>query len=163
VTQEGGIDSGFGLLRIETANGADLCFASYRPGRHNVGGLDTDALQALVQLDGSRPHAVYLGGGTVLKFGELSLERSEVGLAYVEKASDGGYIVGNPSPVSATLTVKFAALDGLDAFALDDQGRPAGKVDLEAGTPDGITIHLNASTRIEFARSRSSKTGPSHS
>jgi Heparinase II/III-like protein/Alginate lyase len=158
VTQEGGIDSGFGLLRIETANGADLCFASYRPGRQTVGGLETDALQALVQMDRSHPRALYLGGGTVLKFGDWSLERSEAGLAYVEKASDGGYIVGNPSPVPATVTVKFAALDGLDAFDLDDQGRPAGKVDVQTGSPDGITIHLNASTRIEFLRS--GKTGP---
>jgi Heparinase II/III-like protein/Alginate lyase len=160
VTQEGGIDTGFGLLSIETANGADLCFASYRPGRHTAGGLETDALQALVQMDGSHPHAVYLGGGTVLKFADLSLERSEAGLAYVEKASDGGYIVGNPSPAPATITVKFAALDGLDAFDLDDQGRPTGKVDVKAVTTDGITIHLNASTRIEFVRSKGSKTGP---
>ena len=107
VTQEGGVDSGFGLLRIETANGADLCFASYRPGKHTAGGLETDALQALVEMDGPHPHAAYLGGGTVLKFGDLSLERSEAGLAYVEKASDGGYILGNPSPAPATVTVKF--------------------------------------------------------
>ncbi len=158
--QEGGIDSGFGLLTVETANGADLCFASYRSGTHTAGGLETDALQALVQMDGSHPRAAYLGGGTVLKFGDLSLERSEVGLAYVEKSSDGGYILGNPSPAPATITVKLSELDGLDAFDLDDQGRPAGKVDVKAVTTDGITIHLNASTRIEFVRSRGSKTGP---
>jgi hypothetical protein len=160
VKQEGGIDSGFGLLRVETTQGADLCFASYRSGRQAAGGLETDALQALVQMNGSHPQALYLGGGTILKFGDLSLERSEVGLAYVEKASDGGYIVGNPSPAPATVTVKFSELDGLDAFDLDDRGRPAGKVDVKAATTDGIIIHLNSSTRIEFMRSRDSKTEP---
>ena len=52
VTQEGGVDQGFALLRIATADGDDLCSASYQPGVHSAAGLETDALQALVRMKG---------------------------------------------------------------------------------------------------------------
>lgn len=48
VTQSGGFDAGFAALRIETADGRDLCFASYRPGEFATDGFETDALQAFV-------------------------------------------------------------------------------------------------------------------
>jgi hypothetical protein len=67
VTLEGGIDSGFGLMKVETADGVDLCFASYQPGVHMAAGLETDALQAVVETNGGQPATLYLGGGTNLK------------------------------------------------------------------------------------------------
>jgi hypothetical protein len=150
VSQEGGADSGYALLRIETADGVDLCFASYRPGRNAAGGLETDALQALVQMDGTAPRTLYLGGGTLLKTGDAVLERSEEGLAYVEKAPDGGYIVGNPSPTAATVTVKLAALHGLAAFDLDDEGKPRGGANADVAASREVSIRLEAAARVEF-------------
>ena len=52
VAQEGGLSEGYGLLKVETASGTDLCFAAYRPGTYNAGGVETDAAQALVVMDG---------------------------------------------------------------------------------------------------------------
>jgi hypothetical protein len=132
------------LLRIETADGVDLCFASYRPGRKAAGGLETDALQALVQMDGTAPRTLYLGGGTLLKTGDAVLERSEEGWAYVEKAPDGGYIVGNPSPTAATVTVKLAAFD------LDDEGKPRGSANADVAASGEVSIRLEAAARVEF-------------
>lgn len=150
VSQEGGADSGYALLRVETADGVDLCFASYRPGRQAAGGLETDALQALVQTDGSAPRTLYLGGGTLLKIGDAALERSEEGLAYVEKAADDGYIVGNPSPTAATVTVKLAALHGLAAFDLDDEGKARGSANANVAASGEVSIWLKAGAKVEF-------------
>jgi hypothetical protein len=150
VTQEGGIDSGFGLLNIETANGVDLCFASYRPGVYRAAGLETDALQAVVQTKEKEPEALYLGGGTILKFGDAFIKRSEIGLAYVEKESNGRYMIGNPSPTRATVTIKLAALKDLEAFNVDDRSVVAGKADVANIASGEFTIQLDGASKIEF-------------
>ena len=87
VSQEGGIDDGYGLLKVQTAKGTDLCFASYRPGnfKDKSGAMETDAQQALVLMDGNKVLAMYLGGGKSLKTTGGSIVRSESGLAYVSK------------------------------------------------------------------------------
>ena len=105
VSQEGGLDAGYGLLRVTTAKGVDLCFAAYRPGTFKAGGLETDAAQALVMMDGQNVLALYLGGGKTLKAAGAMIERSDPGLAYVERLADETYVVGNPSPSDATVTV----------------------------------------------------------
>jgi hypothetical protein len=105
VSQEGSLEAGYALLKVETVQGTDLCFAAYRPGTYKVGGLETDAVQALVVMDGQTVRALYLGGGTTLKAAGATIERSEPGLAYVEKLADGAYVAGNPSPSDATVTV----------------------------------------------------------
>ena len=150
VTQEGGIDSGFGLLHIETVNGADLCFASYRPGVYRAAGLETDALQAFVQTKGKEPDAFYLGGGTTLKYGDAFIKRSEIGLAYVEKESNGGYIIGNPSPTKATVTVKLEALKDLEVFNVDDRSVVADRADVTNVAFGEFTIQLDGAAKIEF-------------
>ena len=150
VTQNGGIDAGFATLRIETADGADLCFVSYRSGDFATNGIETDALQAFVSSNRSEPRALYLGGGTILKAGGAVLARSEPGLAYVETAEDGHLVVSNPSSSSAVLTVTLKALQGLDAFHLDGEGRPQGKAEVEAKGVDTFSARLEANGRIGF-------------
>jgi hypothetical protein len=123
-TQEGGLKAGYGLLQVQTAKGVDQCFASYRPGSFKTStSLETDAQQAFVVMDGSNIKALYLAGGKTLKVPGGSIGRSAPGLAYVEKLSDGSYVVGNPSPSKATVTVNLPALGGQKSFDLDAGGK----------------------------------------
>ena len=39
VSQEGSLEAGYALLKVETVKGTDLCFAAYRPGMYRAGGL----------------------------------------------------------------------------------------------------------------------------
>jgi hypothetical protein len=151
VAQEGGLDTGYGLLKVTTVNGTDLCFAAYRPGTYKAGGLQTDALQAFVQMNGQALETLYLGGGKTLSIGEASITRSEPGLAYVEKAPDGGYFVGNPSPAATTVTVTLPALAGLEAFTLDDQGQHTGPATVTHASGNTLSLHLDAGAKVEFA------------
>ena len=57
---EGGLDAGYGLLKIQTPKGTDLCFASYRPGTFKAGELESDAQQAFVQRDGEDVRAMLI-------------------------------------------------------------------------------------------------------
>jgi hypothetical protein len=123
VTQEGSLDAGYGLLKLETVKGTDLCFTAFRPGSYTAGGLTTDAMQAMVRMDGANVQAMYLGGGTTLKASGATIQRSEPGLAYVEKAADGSYVVGNPSPTKATVTVTLPAIGGAKKLDLDAGGK----------------------------------------
>lgn len=107
VAQAGGTEAGYGLLNIETARGTDVCFAAYRPGTHRDGRLETDSLQALVLNDGEKVRALYLGGGTTLAFGAALLARNSAGLASLEQQPDGSFLVANPSPGAADITVKL--------------------------------------------------------
>ena len=83
-------------------------------------------------MKGLSPRALYLGGGTVLKVGDAVLRRSDEGLASIEATARGGYILANPSPGPATLTVRLKALEGLKPFDLDNEGNPKGKADVES-------------------------------
>jgi hypothetical protein len=123
VTQEGSLDTGYGLLKLETVKGTDLCFTAFRPGSYSAEGMTTDAMQAMVRMDGTDVSGMYLGGGTTLKVAGGSIERSEPGLAYVEKLADGSYVIGNPSPTKATVTVNLAALGGAKKLELDASGQ----------------------------------------
>ncbi len=122
VKQEGSLDTGYGLLKIETVKGTDLCFTAFRPGSYTAGGLTTDAMQAMVRMDGTNVQAMYLGGGTTLEANGATIQRSESGLAYVEKAADGSYVIGNPSPTKATVTVTLPALGGVKKVDIDAGG-----------------------------------------
>ena len=150
VKQEGGLDAGYGLLKVETAKGADLCFASYRPGTYKAGGLETDAQQAFVVMDGRAVRAMYLGGGKLLKAGKAALERSEPGLACIEKAETGAYVLANPSPSDATVTVTFAPLAAMEAFNLDIAGRRTGAATVSAAA-GSFSVQMKAASRVEFA------------
>ena len=152
VTQEGGLDAGYGLLKVETAKGTDLCFASYRPGTYKAGGLETDAQQAFVVMDGQAVKAMYLGGGKLLKAGRAALERSEPGLACIEKAETGAYVLANPSPSDATVTVTFAPLAAMEAFNLDIAGRRTGAATVSPGRRlTRSRCRLKAASKVEFA------------
>ena len=141
VAQQGGLDKGYGLLTVTTTAGTDLCFAAYRPGSYTAGGLETDGLQALVQMNGTEPQTLYLAGGTSLKAGNASLTRNEAGLAYVEKTLEGNYIVGNPSPSPGTVTVTLPALAGLDAVTVDAKGQKGGPAQV---TKSAMRLHFNS-------------------
>ena len=136
--------------RIETSDGADFCYASYRPGLRAEQGVETDALQALVRMKGPAPRALYLGGGTVLKVGDASLRRSEAELAYVEPRSGGGYVVGNPSPAAATVTVQLKALNGLEAFEIDGEGEPKGAAPVGRDGAGAFSIPLRGGAAVAF-------------
>ena len=152
VSQEGGLKAGYGLLKVETTKGTDVCFAAYRPGMYKVGGLETDAMQALVVMDGQTVQAMYLGGGKTLKCAGGALERGEPGLAYVERLQNGNYIVGNSSPTAATVTVHVPALAGMKAFhvnAMGQRGEAAG-----AAKADGsFSVALQANATVQLISS----------
>jgi hypothetical protein len=129
IVQTGGLEAGYGLLNIQTAQGTDLCFAAFRPGTYTAGDLTTDAQQAMVLRDGTSVRAMYLGGGKLLKVGDAVLERSESGLACVEKLADGTVSVANPSPTKTKITVTLPALGGSKTVDLEAGARwisPAG-------------------------------------
>jgi len=154
VTQTGGEESGYALLRIETRDGVDACFVAYRPGAYATPDLGTDARQAMVVGTGASPRVLYLGGGTFLNAGDASIRRSEEGLAYIEATPGGGYIVGNPSPAGATLTVKLKALTGLEAFMIDGDGRPPRRLDAKVGDDGEVVLRLEGSSRVRFSAPR---------
>lgn len=152
VTQEGGLAVGFGLLKVETLLGTDLCFTSYRPGLYKAGDLETDAKQAFVLMDGKAVRAMYLGGGKMMKIPGAVLERSEAGLAYLEKAEAGAFIVANPSPSEATVTVTFSSLADMEIFRLDANGQRMGPVVVGRDVAkNSWTIQLKAAAKVEFS------------
>ena len=151
VVQQGSLKDGYGLLEVSTIKGTDLCFASYRPGTHKAGKLETDAQQGFVSMDGANVQSMYLGGGTALKTAGATLLRNKPGLAYVEKTKSGSYVVGNPSPADAAITVTLPALAGLKAFLVDEQGKRTGPATVTNGQQVGsISITLKANTKAEF-------------
>ena len=117
VTQEGGLSSGYALLKVQTVTGGtDLCYTSYSSGTFTTQGnaLTTDAQQAFVLMNGTK-QGMYLGGGTRLTAAGCSIQRVDSvtlggpGLAYVEPTATG-YVVGNMSPTNATVTVSLAGV-----------------------------------------------------
>ena len=150
VTQAGSFDLGYGLLKVETQKGLDLCFASYRPGTYKAAGMETDALQAMVLMDGQVVRSLYLAGGKLLKLPAATLERSEPGLAYLEKTESGGYFVANPSDSPAKIRVTLPLLKGMEAFNLDFKGKRTGSAVIEK-TGDSVSLELKPASKIEFA------------
>jgi hypothetical protein len=152
IAQEGSLDLGYGLLKISTTEGTDICFSSYRPGSYSSGDFSTDGAQAFVRMNGKDAQALYLAGGTMLKTAAGSIARSSPGLAYVEKTSSGSYIVGNPSPSDATVTVTLPSLAGLKSFNLDDKGQQTGPATVAKGTDaNSAVLTLKAGSKVEFA------------
>lgn len=152
VQQEGGVDAGYGALKVQTAAGSDVCFVSYRPGNYKAAEIETDAVQAFVRKEGAAVCALYLAGGQSLKAGDASIQRSEPGLAYVEKDAEGNYIVGNPSATDATLSVTLPALDGFSAFELTGDGKrgPSVPATVSGGR---VSLPLKAGKKVLFAHS----------
>jgi hypothetical protein len=149
VVREGSAAAGYGLLRVGTAKGTDLCFAAYRPGTYKAGGLETNGLQAFVAADGNEARALYLAGGTVLKTAGAAIERDQPGLAFVEKTPAGGYVVGNPSPSDATVTVTLAPLSKLKAHVVNEKGERGGPAEVTSAR-GVVSIHLKARSKVEF-------------
>jgi len=151
VSQEGSLEAGYALLQIATPVGTDLCFAAYRPGAHKAGGLETDAMQAYAQMEGTNASALYLGGGKTLKVPNGSITRSEPGLAYVEKTADGSYVLGNPSGTDATITVELPVLAGLNGFLLDENGQKSAPAELTK-VGNGFSVRLAANSKIALSK-----------
>jgi len=152
VKLDGSLETGHGLLTVETPNGMDYCFVSYRPGMQTAGPIKTDALQAYVRNANNTPTALFLGGGQVLESNGAILQRDQPGLALLEKADNGSFILANPSPTAGKISVKMASLDGLEAFALGDDGNRSGAPVKVSKTAGGLTADLAASARIELAK-----------
>ncbi len=152
VAQEGGVDAGYGALKVQTAAGSDVCFVSYRPGNYKVAEIETDAVQAFARKEGSAVCALYLAGGKSLKAGDAVIQRSEPGLAYVEKDMEGNYVIGNPSPTDATVNVTLPALGGLSAYELASDGKRGAAV---PATVSGgkVSLPLKAGQKVLFAHS----------
>ncbi|MBN2583379.1 MAG: heparinase II/III family protein [Planctomycetes bacterium] len=148
----GSLKDGYGLLTVQTSRGDDLCFASYRPGAYTAGGLTTDAQQAYVLRRGDAVQAAYLGGGTTLKIGDVAIERDSVGLAYVEQAETGAFVVGNPSPEKAVVTLTLPAAKGMQAYSLDVEGKRTGKLAVDgAAGGASLGIPMGPVSRVELA------------
>jgi hypothetical protein len=151
VTQEGGLAAGYGLLRIETTDGEDLCFSSYRPAQYTSGDMETDALQAMVLRNRNSVLAMYLAGGTSLRVGGALIERNDPGLAYFESFRNGGIVVGNPSPTAAIVSLSLPGLAERNGFVLDSDGQLGEPAIVATRTmPDSITLRLEAGARVEF-------------
>ncbi|XHR28888.1 MAG: alginate lyase family protein [Chthoniobacteraceae bacterium] len=150
IVREGSPEAGYGLLRVGTAKGSDLCFAAYRPGAYRAAGLETNGLQAFVSAEGKEVRALYLAGGTVLRTEGAAIERDQPGLAFVEKTPVGGYVVGNPSPADATVTVTLAPLATLKARVINEKGERGGPAEVTSAR-GAVSIHLKARSKVEFA------------
>jgi hypothetical protein len=101
-------------------------------------------------MDGPKVRAMYLGGGKSLKAAGGSIERSEAGLAYVERLQNGSYAVGNPSPTDATVTVNMPVLAGLKAFHVNANGE-RGETAGAAKTDGSFSVGLKANTKVELS------------
>jgi len=152
VEQSGDLEKGYTILTVKTVKGDDLAFTAFRPGTYSVGGLETDAQQAFVLRDGKEVRSLFLAGGKTLRVGGVSLSRETPGLAVIEKTDAGTYLVSNPSPKEANLTVAMPALQGLDAFTLDAQGKRTGKTVLTSDRTGSFTVTLAANAQIELAK-----------
>jgi hypothetical protein len=148
VDQKGGPDQGFALLALHTTDGTQLCFSSYRPGDYSAEGLSTNGQQAMAIVSGEEPTAMYLAGGTSLKCKDAILERSEPGLAFVERTADGHYVIGNASPTDSTITITLPALKGMRGTVLNPTGS-SGKS--TAGGDGAIPLKIPGGGRVEFA------------
>ena len=102
-------------------------------------------------MDGRAVKAMYLGGGKLLKAGGAALERSEPGLACIEKADTGAYVLANPSPSDATVTVTFKPLAAMEAFNLDIAGRRIGAATVSPAAAHSLSVQLKAISKVEFA------------
>ncbi|MFW6146111.1 MAG: heparinase II/III domain-containing protein [Planctomycetota bacterium] len=173
VMTRGSLDAGYALMSIETAQGEDLCFAAYRPGKHDTGFLTTDAQQAFVLRDGPDVRAAYLGGGTLLCVNNvavqeqtdlntaggtkvvavegITLERNTPGLVVLERVEPSSYILTNPSSETATITVGLPALAGMGVHGLDAKGRRADALDVRPDAAGRMTVTLPAAGSVEFA------------
>lgn len=152
VTQQGGVEAGYGLLQVETTQGTDLCYVAYRPGSQKAGGLETNAQQAMVTREVQEVRAMYLAGGTSLRVGAVALIRSEPGLAYVETLADGNIVLANPAPTPATISVTLPALVGRHSLMQNSAGQSTGKG--PNGAADGsCTIQLAPGSKLIFSKS----------
>ncbi len=152
ITQQGGLDAGYAALLIDTAEGTDICLSAYRPGTYKAGDLETNGQQAMVHKKGGAVQSMYLASGTILRAADAQLERNEPGLAYVESAENGGYIVGNPSPADATIKLNIPSAANMDAYNIDTQGKRlnAGQVQRSGSQ---LQLTLKAGARLELSPS----------
>ncbi len=152
VDVDGSLQKGYGLLRVETQDGIDLCFAAYRPGMITVDDLQTDAQQAFVARKGDAVTALAIGSGTTLKLGKVSLTRSESGLLSLELTENGAYLLTNASPTPTTATIVVPTIARLLAYGLDGDGHrmdePAKVLRHNAGA---VVVELAGGQRVEFA------------
>lgn len=151
VRQEGGLEAGYGLLDVQTAQGTDACFTAFRPGTYKAGGVETDAQQAFVLRDGAAARALYLGNGTRLAANGAVLQRSEPGLAFLERLENGSFVLANPSPSAATVTVTHPALAGMQAHELNAEGRRTGAATVAKMPGNAVQVQLKACSQVEFA------------
>lgn len=152
VSEEGGVERGFGLLKVETVEGTDLCFVSYRPGAYKAAELETDAVQAYAVRAGAEIRSLYLAGGSRLAVGGASIARKTPGLAYVERLGSGDWVVGNPSSADAFLSIAVPGLDKLEAFASDADGKRLGAFPVARNPTSGsVALTLKAGGRVVFS------------
>ena len=93
---------------------------------------------------------MYLGGGSKLAVDCVVLQRNEPGLAYFERMDNGSYLLANPSPTDAIVTIDHPALAGLHAYSLDNEGRRA-VAPATKRTGNAVQVTLKAAARMEFA------------
>jgi hypothetical protein len=143
---DGSLEKGRAVLTVTTARGEDQCFVAYRPANYSVGGLETDALQAFVRREGGRTIGLMLGGGRTLKVADARLALSAPGIAALEQADTGAYVLSNLSEIPLQVSLDFAPLRSTEAWPLDVTGKRTGPA-----TRFSPTVSLAAGQKIEFA------------
>jgi hypothetical protein len=150
VAQWGGAEEGFALMRIESSAGIDFCYAAYDRQTREAAGLKTDGLQAFARLGAKGVDTLYLAGGRELEAGGGYIGRSEPGLAYVERAAEGAYEVGNPSPTQATITLRLPGLVGAETSVLGANGEASSRTELKPGPDGAFSFRLEAQGRMRL-------------
>jgi hypothetical protein len=150
VAQLGGPEEGFALMRIKSSAGIDLCYAAYDRREREAAGLKTDALQAFVRLAPKGVDTLYLAGGRKLEAGGGYIGRSEPGLAYAERAADGAYEVGNPSPTPGTITLRLPGVVRAEASVVGFKGEVSGRTEMTPGPDGAFSLRLDAEGRMRL-------------
>jgi len=151
VVTSGSLDEGYGLLKLTTAKGIDYCYTSYKPGARSVAGFETDAQQAFIRHKGSVVSAAWLAGGTHLSLKGCELRRSAPGLAYFEQMNDEAWILGNPSPEAAEITLAIELPRGYTVWQIDQEARRQAQLNPRNAAGGGMVLTLPPAARVEIA------------
>lgn len=150
VRSSGGLADGYALADVETRDGQDIGFVSFASGEHQIGALQTDALQAMVRKREGSVVSAFLGGGTTLVHDGFILRRDTPGLAYAETVANGAVVVGNPSPSAAEVRVDMPGIADREIYQIDTRGKRMRS--MEARTRDSaLVLALPAAGRVELA------------
>lgn len=153
VQQWGSLEAGFGAMEVKiSGGGSDLCYVAWRDGVQGAGKLRTNARQAFLSLgEDDNVRMAVLGGGTSLRLTEFAMDRTSPGLAIVERLENGAYIVANPSPEDAGITVTLPLKKGAVVRVLAPDGKPLEEKEADFAEDGRFRVALPAGGRVEVS------------